>query len=75
MSWGVKCGVKEYPGVYTNVAKYKDWINGYMKQYATGHEKVFCTNKKKKPERLSVPKTTTTTTTTIIPKIRPSSFG
>ena len=42
VSWGVNCGIKEYPGVYTNVAKYKEWINGYMAKYATGKEKVFC---------------------------------
>ena len=77
VSWGVQCGVKEYPGVYTNVAKYRDWINGYMAQYATGHENVFCTDEKKTAERKPVPKTTTTTTTTTTkrPKIRVSSFG
>ncbi|XP_019375093.1 PREDICTED: ovochymase-2 isoform X1 [Gavialis gangeticus] len=30
ISWGFGCGRKGYPGVYTNVAVFMDWINQHM---------------------------------------------
>ncbi|XP_057560585.1 serine protease 44-like [Hippopotamus amphibius kiboko] len=32
VSWGVRCGLKEVPAVYTDISFYKDWITARMSQ-------------------------------------------
>ncbi|XP_076986490.1 serine protease 44-like [Tamandua tetradactyla] len=32
VSWSIGCGYKRYPGVYTEVAEYRDWVNDVMNQ-------------------------------------------
>lgn len=30
VSWGIDCGLRDVPGVYVNVANYKDWIDSIL---------------------------------------------
>lgn len=30
ISWGVHCGHREYPGVYTNVSQFREWIDSVL---------------------------------------------
>lgn len=32
ISWGIGCGQKDVPGIYTKVTNYLDWIQDNMKQ-------------------------------------------
>lgn len=32
VSWGIGCGLRGYPGIYTEVSFYKDWVIARMSQ-------------------------------------------
>ena len=34
-SWGIGCGIAEYPGIYTNVVSYVDWIQDTLRDANT----------------------------------------
>ena len=36
VAWGIECGVENVPGVYANVAKFRDWIDDHMIQLGYG---------------------------------------
>ena len=36
VAWGIECGMENVPGVYANVAKFRDWIDDHMIQLGYG---------------------------------------
>lgn len=38
VAWGIGCGQRDVPGVYANVALYRNWIDAHMKRLGFGTE-------------------------------------
>ena len=63
VSWGFKCNVKNYPGIYDDVSKFVDWIRSTTEN-AQGLQIVSAPNNSPTTAMVMVVETATTTTTT-----------